>query len=161
MPAYKIREILEADASWIYEACQDEQVQYWTTVPRPYLLEHAQSFVRGEFPEYKIWAIEDEESKPVGIISIHEVDESGMADLGYFVAKWGRGKGAGKSAIELVEQYAKTVPIIKSLAACISDLNTHSQRIAEAAGLKKSEVAKRTCPAGDTQTAASIYRKSF
>ena len=161
MQAYKIREITEADASWIYDACQDEQVQYWTTVPRPYLIEHADSFVRGEFPEYKIWAILDQEAKPVGIISIHEIDEFGAANLGYFVAKWGRGKGAGKSAIELVTQYAKTDSKIKSIAACISDLNTHSQRIAEAAGLMKSEVADRTCPAGELQTSASIYRKSI
>lgn len=161
MQAYKIREINEGDAPWIFEACQDEQIQFWTTVPRPYLIEHAHSFVRGEIPEYKIWAIEDVEASPVGIISIHEIDESGVANLGYFVAKWGRGKGAGKSAIELVEQYAKTDPKIKSIAACISDLNTHSQRVAEAAGLTKSEAASRTCPAGDTQTTASIYRKSF
>ena len=161
MQAYKIREINGADASWIYEACQDDQIQFWTTVPRPYLIEHAHSFVRGEFPEYKIWAIEDEKRKPVGIISIHEIDESGAASLGYFVAKWGRGRGAGKSAIELVEQYAKTDPKIKSLAACISDLNAHSQRIAEAAGLIRSEIANRTCPAGETQTTASIYRKAL
>lgn len=130
-------------------------------MPRPYLIEHAQSFVRGEFPEYKIWAIEDDAARAVGLISIHEVDESGDASLGYFVAQWGRGKGAVTDAIQLVEQYAKSDPTIKSLAACISDLNTFSQRVAEAAGLKKSEVANRTCPAGELQTSATIYRKTI
>ncbi|CAB4659108.1 unannotated protein [freshwater metagenome] len=159
MSAHKIREIRKTDATWIFEACQDEQIKYWTTIPRPYLIEHAHAFVNGDFPEYKIWAIENEESKPVGVISIHGIDESGAADLGYFVAKWGRGKGAAKDAIAQVESYAKTDPSIKSIAACISDLNTFSQRAAEAAGLKKSDVATRTCRAGDLETSACMYRK--
>jgi len=158
MQGYKIREVSEADAPWIHEACQDEQIQFWTTVPKPYLIEHARSFVRGEFPEYKVWAIVHGDLKPFGIISIHTVSESGDAEIGYWVAKWGRGKGASKAAIKLVEQFARGDSKIKSLAACISELNIHSQKVAESAGLKKSEVAARTCPAGDSQTSASMYR---
>ena len=159
MPSHSIREIAKSDASWIYEACQDEQIQFWTTVPRPYLIEHATGFVNGDFPEYKIWVIEDSESRAVGVISIHEVDESGAASLGYFVANWGRGNGAAKDAILKVEAFAKSDPKIKSLSACISELNLFSQKAAEAAGLMKSEVAVQTCPAGDVQTRAFIYRK--
>jgi len=159
--AHKIREIIKSDASWIFEACQDKEIQFWTTIPRPYLIEHANGFVNGDFPEYKIWAIENEESKPVGVISIHEVDESGAANLGYFVASWGRGKGAGKDAIRLVEKYSQDDPKISSLAACISDLNIASQKVAKEAGLIKSEVAGKTCPAGDVQTSAYMYRKAI
>jgi RimJ/RimL family protein N-acetyltransferase len=160
MSNHKIREISSADASWIFDACQDEQTQFWTTIPRPYLLEHALGYANGDFPEYRIWVIEDEESRPVGLISIHEVDANGDADLGLMVAPWGRGKGAGKNAINLVEQYAQNDPKIVSLLACISDLNIVSQKVAEAAGLTKSEVAERTCPAGYIQTSASNYRKT-
>ena len=69
MHSHSIREIAESDANWIFEACQDKEILFWTTVPRPYTLQHAQGFIRGEFPEYKIWVIEDKDFKPVGIIS--------------------------------------------------------------------------------------------
>ena len=75
-----LRPPAESDVEQIFEACQDKEIQFWTTIPRPYLIEHANGFVNGDFPEYKIWAIENEESKPVGVISIHEVDESGAAE---------------------------------------------------------------------------------
>ena len=54
MISHSIREIAESDANWIVEACQDKEILFWTTVPRPYELQHAQGFIRGEFPEYKI-----------------------------------------------------------------------------------------------------------
>ncbi|WP_206685980.1 GNAT family N-acetyltransferase [Kribbella qitaiheensis] len=34
-----------SDAAAVSEACQDEQIQRWTTVPSPYLREHAEGFV--------------------------------------------------------------------------------------------------------------------
>lgn len=159
MLRHKIRDLKESDAQWIYEACQDEQIQFWTTIPKPYLIEHAIGFIKGEFPEYKIWAIENEQSEPVGVISIHTVDERGDADLGYWISPIGRGKGATKDAIFLVELFAQGDPNIKSLVACISDQNTYSQSAAESAGLIKSEGASKTCPAGDLQTDATFYRK--
>jgi RimJ/RimL family protein N-acetyltransferase len=161
VPQHKIRELNESDVTWIYEACQDEQIQYWTTIPKPYLLEHAKAFVNGEFPEYKIWAIENENKEPVGVISIHSVDDQGDADLGYWISPKGRGRGATKDAINLVEHFAQSDSKIKSLVACISDQNIFSQKAAEAAGLKRSEVANKTCPAGCSQTSATVYRKAL
>ena len=81
-----LRELQSSDAQWIFDACQDGEIQYWTTVPRPCLIEHAQSFANGEFPEYKIWVIENCEGEPVGVISIHTVDDDGIAEIGYWIA---------------------------------------------------------------------------
>jgi RimJ/RimL family protein N-acetyltransferase len=158
---HSIRELVESDDEWIYQACQDKEILYWTTIPRPYTLEHAQGFISGEVAEYKIWAIEDKHSKPVGVISIHTVDEAGNAEIGYWVAPWGRGKGATKDAIALVEKYAKTDAKIKFVQACISDLNTISQKVAQDAGLIKAEAACKTCPAGDEQSSSTFFRKSI
>lgn len=161
---HSIRGIQLSDAQWIFDACQDEQIQFWTTIPKPYLMEHAESFVRGEFPEYKIWVIERNgarKSEPVGVISIHGVDEEGVADLGYWIAPWGRGKGATQEAINLVAVYAATDPKIKYLQACISDLNLASQKAARAAGLAEKESACRTCPAGSAESPASNYRRAI
>ena len=161
MPSHLIREINQADASWIFEACQDKEIIYWTTIPRPYTLQHAQGFIRGDVPEYKIWVIENKDLKPVGVISIHAVDESGNAEIGYWIAPWGRGNGATKDAIALVESYAKGDPKIRFVQACISDLNTISQKVAEQAGLIKAEAACKTCPAGDEQSSSTYFRKAI
>ena len=80
MSAHSLREIKPTDATWIFEACQDEQIQYWTTVPKPYLMEHAVGFANGQTIAKKVWVIEDSTKKEVGVISIHGVDENGNAE---------------------------------------------------------------------------------
>ena len=159
MPAHQIRDIKQTDASWIFDACQDEQIQYWTTVPRPYLMQHAISFTNNELNEFKIWVIENKDSKPVGVISIHTVDEQGAAEIGYWVAPWGRGSGAVVNAIGEVEKIAKNYPNIKTIQATISDLNKASQKVALRAGLVKQEASSKACPAGGVETTATYYRK--
>ena len=161
MSSHSIRDITPTDASWIFDACQDEQIQYWTTVPKPYLMEHATSFTANALNEYKIWIIENEQNKPVGVISIHTVNEDGVAEIGYWVAPWGRGMGATKDAIKSLAEYAKTQPDIKSIQATISDLNIASQKVAIAAGLAKTEAAAKTCPAGSVETTATYHRKAL
>ena len=161
MSSHSIRDITPTDASWIFDACQDEQIQYWTTAPKPYLMEHATSFTANALNEYKIWIIENEQNKPVGVISIHTVNEDSVAEIGYWVAPWGRGMGATKDAIKSLAEYAKTQPDIKSIQATISDLNIASQKVAIAAGLAKTEAAAKTCPAGSVETTATYYRKAL
>ncbi|MEI6307549.1 MAG: GNAT family N-acetyltransferase [Actinomycetes bacterium] len=161
MSAHSLREIKPTDATWIFEACQDEQIQYWTTVPKPYLMEHAVGFANGQTSEKKVWVIEDSTKKEVGVISIHGVGENGNAEIGYWVAPWGRGAGATKDAIKSLAEYAKTQPDIKSIQATISDLNITSQKVAIAAGLAKAEAAAKTCPAGGVETTATYYRKAL
>ena len=70
MSAHSLREIKPTDATWIFEACQDEQIQYWTTIPKPYLMEHAVGFANGKTSEKKVWVIEDSTKKEVGVISV-------------------------------------------------------------------------------------------
>lgn len=43
--AVRLRSLRDDDADWIFDACQDAEIQRWTLVPRPYLREHAESFV--------------------------------------------------------------------------------------------------------------------
>ena len=159
MSAHSLREIKPTDATWIFEACQDEQIQYWTTVPKPYLMEHAVGFANGQTIAKKVWVIEDSTKKEVGVISIHGVDENGNAEIGYWVAPWGRGSGAVVNAIGELEKLAKNYPNIKTIQATISDLNDVSQKVALRAGLLKQEASCKACPAGGVDTTATYYRK--
>jgi RimJ/RimL family protein N-acetyltransferase len=159
MSVHQLRDIKPTDASWVFDACQDEQIQYWTTVPKPYLMEHTNGFTVNALNEYKIWVIENEDSQPVGVISIHKVDEHGVAEIGYWVAPWGRGSGAVVNAIGELEKLAKNYPNIKTIQATISDLNEVSQKVALRAGLLKQEASCKACPAGGVDTTATYYRK--
>jgi RimJ/RimL family protein N-acetyltransferase len=161
MSSHSLRAIKPTDATWIFEACQDEQIQYWTTVPKPYLMEHAVAFANGKTSEKKVWVINDSNEKEVGVISIHGVDENGNAEIGYWVAPWGRGVGATIDAIKSVAEYLKTQSDVKSIQATISDLNISSQKVAIAAGLSIAEAASKTCPAGGVETTATYYRKAL
>jgi len=51
MSSHSLHAIKPTDATWIFDACQDEQIQYWTTVPKPYLMEHAIAFANGKTNE--------------------------------------------------------------------------------------------------------------
>jgi len=161
MSSHSLRAINPTDATWIFDACQDEQIQYWTTVPKPYLMEHAVAFANGKTNEKKVWVIHDSNEKEVGVISIHGVDENRNAEIGYWVAPWGRGVGATIDAIKSVVEYLKTQSDVKSIQATISDLNIASQKVAIAAGLSIAEAASKTCPAGAVETTATYYRKAL
>lgn len=161
MPAHQLRPITADDAKWIFDACQDEQIQYWTTVPKPYLMKHANDFATGQVAEHKIWVIENSQKIAVGVISIHTVDQNGVAEIGYWIAPWGRGEHATVDAIIEMEKYAKTQTNIKTIQATISDLNIASQIVALGAGLIKQEAACKTCPAGGVETSATYFRKTL
>ena len=88
------------------------------------------------------------------------VDEGGNAEIGYWVAPWGRGKGATKDAISLVENYAKSDPMIKFLQARIADLNIASQKAVESAGLIKAEPSAKKVQAGDEKVSSTFFRKA-
>ena len=81
---FQLRRLEDDDVEWIFDACQDEAIQRWTLIPRPYSLKDAEWFVENE-PEYITMVIEDSESSmPLGLVSIHEIDEvTREAPMGY------------------------------------------------------------------------------
>lgn len=85
-------------------ACRDEQTWTWTTVPRPYEVEHADAYlnrtVGTPIDGETRWAIEVDGrfSGNIGVM----LDGAGRADVGYFVAPWARGHGVGSLALWLV-----------------------------------------------------------
>ena len=158
---FEIREPLLADAEWITQACQDSEIQRWTLVPRPYKREHALGFVNNTINEAHLWVIEDQATtEPVGVISIHTIDlDTGDADIGYWIAPWGRRRGAAAYALNLVEQFALTLPTIKFLSAHIAETNAASRATASRAGFINMGSSAESCPDGDNQVPALTYVK--
>ena len=158
---FEIREPLLADAEWITQACQDSEIQRWTLVPRPYKREHALGFIENKINEAHRWVIEDQATnEPVGVISIHAIDlDTGDADTGYWIAPWGRRRGAAAYALNLVEQFALTIPTIKFLSAHIAETNAASRATASRAGFINMGSSAESCPDGDNQVPALTYVK--
>jgi RimJ/RimL family protein N-acetyltransferase len=160
---FKIREPLLADAEWITEACQDAEVQRWTLVPRPYKREHALGFINNTINESHLWVIAHQATnEPVGVVSIHTIDlDTGDADVGYWIAPWGRRRGAAVYALNLVEQFARTIPTIKFLSAHIAESNAASRATASRAGFINMGSSAESCPDGDNQVPALDYVKQL
>jgi RimJ/RimL family protein N-acetyltransferase len=102
MSSVVLRDASLDDVDWVMAACQDDEIQRWTQVPRPYTREHALDFVSGTIDEFARWVIESvDDGHPVGVISIHGIKD-GTASIGYWIAPQARGWGFTTAAIRLV-----------------------------------------------------------
>ncbi len=91
-----LRPWLPADATEVLRACQDPQIQRWTTLPSPYLPEHATGFVtthtrhawtNGTAAPFGVFDPASGEMLGAdGLISIRR----GAGEVGYWVAPWAR-----------------------------------------------------------------------
>ena len=145
MSTVGLRAVVANDAEWIHRACQDPEIQRWTKVPRPYTIDHARFFVGDPNLEYRRWVITDIATQdPVGLVSIHGVQGS-EADIGYWVAPWGRGRGAGSAAVRAMTEIARTDADISRLVAYVAEENLASQEVVRRAGF--ADVARQQGPA--------------
>ena len=155
---HRLRNLESSDAEWITRACQDEEVQRWTKVPRPYTHEHAESFIKDKNGELAAWAIIDSRSQePVGVIGIHHVINSD-ASIGYWVAPWSRKSGAASTALRIIPTLARRIGKAHTLNATIAETNTASRRTAERAGFTLIGNSPDSCPDGLTSTTGLIYQ---
>ena len=156
--SHRLRNLESSDAEWITRACQDEEVQRWTKVPRPYTREHAEAFIKNKNGELAAWAIIDSRSQePVGMIGIHHVI-NGVASIGYWVAPWGRKSGAASTALQIIPTLARRVGKAHTLQATIAETNTASRRTAERAGFTLFGDSADLCPDGSASAKALIYQ---
>ncbi|MFJ6653126.1 GNAT family N-acetyltransferase [Microbacterium sp. NPDC091313] len=87
---------VEADVDAIFEACQDADIQRFTTVPSPYLREHAEHFIGHSRQRWAdgveaTWVIR-EDGGLAGMIGLHGL-AAGHPELGYWLGRPARGRG--------------------------------------------------------------------
>lgn len=98
------------DVDDITLACQDAEILEWTTVPSPYVRDHAVGFVTHMVePGWangtdQVWAVRHE-ARLAGAIGLHGIAE-GSAEIGYWLAPWGRSQGLLRRAVDLVLDHA-------------------------------------------------------
>ncbi|WBB64844.1 GNAT family N-acetyltransferase [Micromonospora sp. WMMD812] len=103
-----------SDAESVHRACQDPDIQRWTTVPRPYLPEHANGFVteisgrawaEGTGAPFAVCdAATGELLGSCGLVTIDA--RLGSGEIGYWTAPWARGRGVTVRAVRAVARWA-------------------------------------------------------
>lgn len=98
------------DVDPAYRMCQDPVMQEWTTIPVPYLHEHAVNFLTDVVPagwrENTAWAWAIEyDGNYVGTIDLRD-GQGGVGEVGFAVSAEVRGHGVMTRALKLVVRYA-------------------------------------------------------
>jgi RimJ/RimL family protein N-acetyltransferase len=101
------------DADAVYRACQDPDIQRWTTVPRPYEWHHAVGFVT----DYTDQAWSKGTGTPMGVfdattgallgsMGLKLDPPTGEAEIGYWTVPDARGRGVATRAGRALSQWA-------------------------------------------------------
>ena len=154
---HRLRPLQSSDAEWIYQACQDSEVQRWTQIPRPYTREHAKSFVIDQNGELLANAvINSRTGEPAGVAGIHHIKD-GVATVGYWIAPQARRAGAASTALKILPTIARRLDDAQIVRAIIAETNVASRATAERAGFKIARKSAEQCPDGANQTTALDY----
>ncbi|KUN01556.1 acetyltransferase [Streptomyces yokosukanensis] len=93
-----LRTVGPHDTQPVYEAAQDPDIQRWTTVPSPYLLEHASGFTEQLVPDgwaqgsmftFGVFLAGGELAGMLGLTML----SLGVAEVGFWATKEHRGRG--------------------------------------------------------------------
>jgi RimJ/RimL family protein N-acetyltransferase len=138
----KLRPWREDDAPAVYEACQDEEIHHWIPViPRPYTMEHARAFVRGEAaPDITHSLAITEADAVVGAIGLRVSDQNRTGHIGYWCAPEARGRGITTRALHLLSRHGLQELGLQRLELITDPDNKASQRVAEKVGFRREGV---------------------
>ena len=109
-----LRPFRPSDAPAVHAACQDPEIQRWTTVPSPYRATDARAFVEDFCPSE--WAsgrgavfaiVEDHTGDLLGSIGLSGLDRiDGVAEIGFWTVPAARGRGVMVEAVGVVCRWA-------------------------------------------------------
>jgi len=143
-----LRPLTEADADDVTKACQDPVTLRWLPLPRPYTRASAEWFIGTYGPNLResgagvVFAIEAA-GRLVGVIDLKDADwATKVAEVGYWVAPWARGRGVASEATRLLAGWAIDELGFERVEVFAAIGNTASQRAAEKAGFVREGVAR-------------------
>jgi RimJ/RimL family protein N-acetyltransferase len=135
------------DVDWVTEGCRDPEVARFTGVPHPYEPEHAREWIggqaegraSGEGLHLAVTATSD--GAPLGSTGLQRLAWDQLrGEIGYWIAPWGRGRGAAPSAVRLLAAQAFAVAGLRRIEVIPFVENPASQRVAEKVGCQREGV---------------------
>ena len=108
-----LRTVGAQDTDAVFAAAQDPDIQRWTTIPSPYLAEHAESFTRQLVPDgwsngsvftFGVFLPQGELAGMIGLTR-HPLN---TAEIGFWATKEHRGHGYTAEAVAAVTRWAFT-----------------------------------------------------
>jgi RimJ/RimL family protein N-acetyltransferase len=134
-----LRAVGPQDTDAVHAACQDPDIQRWTTVPSPYLPEHARGFTEQMVPvgwangtmfTFGVFLPAGDLVAMLGLTML----SLGTAEIGFWGAKEHRGRGYVTEAVLAVSRWAFTRMAIDRVEWRAEVGNTASRAVAERAG---------------------------
>jgi len=149
-----LRLLEPGDVPWITAACSDRELsRYIPAIPYPYAEADARAFIERAA---RAWAegsaatfvISDApEGTGAGTIGLHlAAGDAGLAEVGYWLTREARGRGAATIAVRLVSRWAFTAAGVDRLSLQTAPENLASQRVAERAGFTREGLLRAWMP---------------
>jgi RimJ/RimL family protein N-acetyltransferase len=134
-----LRALGPQDTEAVYAAAQDPDIQRWTTIPSPYLPEHARDFVERVVPDG--WADDSgynfglflPSGELAGVIGV-TMPAPGTGEIGFWGTKEHRGRGYVTEAAVAVSRWAFTRRAVDRVEWRAEVGNTASRAVALRAG---------------------------
>jgi len=143
-----LRPLTESDADDVAEACQDPETLRWLPIPRPYTLANAECFIGTFAPALResgagiVFAIQST-GRLAGVVDLKHVNWAyKVAEVGYWVAPWARGRGVASDATRALAHWAIHDHGFERVELFAATGNIASQRAAEKAGFVREGVAR-------------------
>ncbi len=154
-PELKIKNLLVRpwrtdDAEAVFRACQDPAIQRWIPVPRPYEMSHAIGFIANvAIPSWDqrvgayFGVFDDADGRLLGSMSLTRMDlDAHVAEIGYWIAPDGRGRGAATISGRAVATFGFDVLDLERII-WRADLGNHASRlVAQRIGVRMEGIAR-------------------
>jgi RimJ/RimL family protein N-acetyltransferase len=137
----------DEDVPAIAAACREEEIVRWLDqIPQPYREEDArawlgvgrQAWARGDLANFAI--VDAETDEVLGSISARWTPQQRVGEIGYWVKRETRGRGAATRALRLISRWAIEEVCAELLELRADELNEPSKRVAEKAGFRREGV---------------------
>jgi RimJ/RimL family protein N-acetyltransferase len=141
--AVRLRLAADADLPAVVEACQDPEIPRWTRVPEPYGEREGRSWIeeqarkRRAGDSLELLVVDEGSGRLLGALGVVDVDWSeSRCELGYWLAREARGKGAMTRAVRLLCRWLFDTLGIDRVQIGAQAANSASRRVAERAGFR-------------------------
>lgn len=129
----------ESDADDVWRACQDPEIQRWTTVPSPYTRDDAVAWVSASREHWACGAptfacVDAATGQLLGSFGLDGLDDEGGPMVGYWVAASARGRGVAVRGVRRLSQWAFADLGVDRLRWAAYDGNIASRAVAERVG---------------------------